>query len=103
MSKREDQVVIALRNMGRVGLLPASVIDVAVRYVDDELLQNVVLNPLGDVAPILHRVIHLVDQDRHNVVLERASWKEAWFRQRDATGVSYWNGFDDARGVSHKR
>lgn len=33
---------------------------------------------------------------------ERDEWKEAWFRQREATGIAYWQGYEQAQVVMRR-
>lgn len=85
--------------MGRVGSLSTSVADVAVRYADDPALQAAIADPsIGqDVGTLLSRVVQLVEADRIAALADRTAWKTAWLDQRDATGRSYWDGYEDAR------
>ena len=97
MSKRQDRTIAVLRDMVQEGVLPDHVFAVAVRYVDDRDVQEGVLDPTSRPGLLLSRLVQLVEVDRVAAVADRSSWKEAWWVQRDATGLNYWDGYRDAR------
>lgn len=100
MSKRDDQVVAILRDMGAGGVMAASAVEVAIRYATDAKLQVIIADPAisQNVVPfLLDRVIQLVEADRIAAFADRSAWKEGWWAQRDATGLAYWDGYEAAR------
>lgn len=40
--------------------------------------------------------VKLLEAEVTKRTAERDSWKDAWYRQRDATGIAWWQGYKNA-------